>query len=48
MMIMRKILCETYTRVAGIALTIGIRYSLIRRQFKDENGEELRVMDYQL
>jgi len=30
------------------ALTIGVRYSLIRTQFADENGKERKVLDYQL
>jgi acyl-CoA oxidase len=48
MMIMRKILCETYTRMGGVSLTIAIRYSIIRKQFKDQSGKELSVLDYQL
>jgi hypothetical protein len=48
MMILRKTLCEIYTRFAGQALTIAIRYSLIRTQFKDDRaGAEIKVLDYQ-
>ncbi len=45
----------TLTRVALIhdsvftlpqGLTIGIRYGSFRRQFKDENGVERKVLDY--
>jgi len=30
------------------ALTIGVRYSIIRTQFADENGKERKILDYQL
>lgn len=30
------------------ATTIATRYSLVRRQFKDDNGREVAIMDYQL
>ena len=29
-------------------LTIGTRYSLLRKQFTDENGEEMPIFEYQL
>ena len=29
-------------------LTIAIRYSLLRKQFKDSQGKEIRIFDYQL
>ena len=29
-------------------LTIGVRYSLVRTQFKDERGLEMKTLDYQL
>jgi len=30
------------------ALTIGVRYSLVRLQLKDESGQKLKIFDYQL
>jgi hypothetical protein len=27
-------------------LTIGIRYGAFRKQFKDENGKERKILDY--
>jgi len=39
---------EACPLVLARALTIAVRYSLVRHQFKDSNGIERRVMDYQL
>jgi acyl-CoA oxidase len=37
-----------FPRTLGLALTIAIRYSLFRRQFKDaDNLQERRILDYQ-
>ena len=30
------------------AITIAVRYSLYRRQFKNEHGQEVKILDYQL
>lgn len=38
MMIMRKLLVWAFTRGAAQALTIAIRYSIVRQQFKNDAG----------
>ena len=38
-----KMLANTITKI----VTIGTRYSLLRRQFKDGKGEEVQVLNYQ-
>lgn len=48
MMLTRKTLCDSYPRYAGLALTIAVRYSLIRHQFKGDDNQEIKIMDYQL
>ncbi|CAD8203489.1 unnamed protein product [Paramecium octaurelia] len=47
MMYMRNILCDQYTKFGGRALAIAVRYSLYRKQFKDDNKQEIRILDYQ-
>ncbi|CAK90106.1 unnamed protein product (macronuclear) [Paramecium tetraurelia] len=47
MLYMRNILCDQYTKFAGKALTVAVRYSLYRRQFKDDNKQEILILDYQ-
>jgi acyl-CoA oxidase len=32
----------------SLAVTIGTRYSLVRKQFKSETGTEIQILDYQL
>lgn len=32
----------------SIATTIITRYSLVRKQFKNDKGEEIKILDYQL
>ena len=29
------------------ALTIGVRYSLFRKMFKDDKGQEINIIEYQ-
>ncbi|EGR34637.1 hypothetical protein IMG5_005310 [Ichthyophthirius multifiliis] len=36
-----------FPRTLSIALTVAIRYSLLRKQFKDSKGEERTILDYQ-
>ena len=48
MMSIRRIVITASPLFLAQILTIGVRYSLIRSQFKNEAGVETRVMDYQL
>ena len=32
----------------SMAVTIITRYSLVRKQFKNDAGEEIKILDYQL
>lgn len=41
------LLCAAYGALFK-GLTIATRYSLLRKQFKDENGEEIPIFKYQL
>lgn len=49
MMSVRKMLIEGAPYVLGQACLIGIRYSCVRRQFKNTTGskEETKLIDYQ-
>jgi len=47
-MLTRAYICHVSPRFLGEALTIAIRYSLVRKQFKDSKGNERKIMDYQL
>ena len=44
----RLIIAGYSFRQMGYALTIAIRYSLLRTQFKDDNKAERKILDYQL
>lgn len=48
MMLIRKIISCGYPRVLGQAVTIAGKYSMIRKQFKNESGVETPIIDYQL
>lgn len=48
MQLMRQHFVELGWGALGQALTIGVRYSLQRTQFKDAKGKEIPIMDYQL
>jgi acyl-CoA oxidase len=48
MMLVRKIIACGYPRVLGQAVTIAGKYSMIRKQFKDDSGKEIPILDYQL
>jgi acyl-CoA oxidase len=48
MMLMRKLIACGYYKVLGQAVTIAGKYSLIRKQFKDDSGKEIKILDYQL
>lgn len=48
MMSIRRIVITAAPLFLAQILTIGVRYSLIRSQFKNEQGLETRVLDYQL
>ena len=44
----RLIIAGFSFRQLGTALTIAIRYSLVRTQFKDDEKKERKILDYQL
>ena len=48
MMESRKHICTTYPKLYAVAITIAGRYSIFRKQFRNKNKEEIRIMDYQL
>jgi len=48
MMGIRRIVITASPLFLAQMLTIGVRYSLIRSQFKNEKGVETKVLDYQL
>jgi acyl-CoA oxidase len=47
MMIVRKMLIFVYGRITATALTVAIRYSIARQQFKNDQGVENSVLEYQ-
>lgn len=49
MLKMRVQICASTRMFLNTALTIGIRYSIVRRQFKNVSGqkEETQLLDYQ-
>ena len=48
MMSIRRIVITASPLFLSQILTIGVRYSLVRSQFKNEKGLETRILDYQL
>lgn len=48
MLIIRSIIPLVCSQGLAKAATILTRYSLIRTQFKDDNGKEVPILDYQL
>ncbi|CAD8156667.1 unnamed protein product [Paramecium octaurelia] len=48
MQLMRQHFLDSVWKCLGIGLTIVIRYSLQRKQFKDSLGQEIPIFDYQL
>jgi acyl-CoA oxidase len=47
MMIVRKLISTVWPKVYGQGIAIACRYSLFRRQFKNEQREEITIMEYQ-
>ncbi len=48
MLIIRSIIPVVCSHGLAKASTILTRYSLVRTQFKDDNGKEIPILDYQL
>lgn len=48
MMEIRANIIHSCSLIMARTLTIGTRYSLFRTQFKDSNGTEMKILDYQL
>ena len=47
MMLVRKAICSVWPKMYASAITIASRYSLFRKQFKNEAGQEQPIIDYQ-
>lgn len=47
MMIVRRAISTTWPKIYAQGLTIACRYSIFRKQFKDESGNEIPIIDYQ-
>jgi acyl-CoA oxidase len=47
MMYIRQFLSTTYPKIYGQAISIAVRYSIFRRQFKDKTGHEQSIINYQ-
>ena len=47
MMSVRRAISNSCSEYLSLAVTISTRYSIVRNQFKDDDGKELRVFDYQ-
>lgn len=48
MMFVRLIIAGYSHRFLGHGLTVALRYSIVRTQFKNENKKEIKILDYQL
>lgn len=48
MLVTRSFIPIVAAHALAKASTIMTRYSLVRTQFKDDNGKELPILDYQL
>lgn len=48
MMFVRLIIAGFSHRFLAHALTVALRYSLVRTQFKGDNKQEIKILDYQL
>ena len=48
MMFVRLVLAGYSPRYLSHALTVALRYSLVRTQFKGDNKHEIKILDYQL
>lgn len=48
MMLMRKIIAGGFYKILGQAVTIAGKYSIIRKQFKNDSGQEIKILDYQM
>mmetsp|Transcript_5093 Transcript_5093/g.4307 ORF Transcript_5093/g.4307 Transcript_5093/m.4307 type:complete len:263 (-) Transcript_5093:706-1494(-) len=47
MMQIRDLICHGSWSYLSKALTIGVRYSIVRKQFRDEDKNERTILDYQ-
>ena len=48
MMLIRKLISMLTPKIYGTGLVIAGRYSMIRKQFRDDQKQEITLMDYQL
>lgn len=46
-MSIRQYISCVYPKIYAQAITIAIRYSIFRKQFKNEANEEMTIIDYQ-
>lgn len=47
MMFIRELISCAIPKVYAVPITIAVRYSLFRRQFRNGKKEEVTIMDYQ-
>ena len=47
MMQIRQYISTVYPKILGQAAGVAIRYSMFRKQFRNKDGQEMRVIDYQ-
>ena len=47
MMITRKLIITAFPKLYSNALTIATRYSVFRKMFKDKQGNEIIIAEYQ-
>lgn len=47
MMLVRRAICSVWPKMYAQAITIAARYSLFRKQFRDESGVEQPIINYQ-
>lgn len=47
MMMVRMVICSVWPKMYGQAITIASRYSVFRKQFRDESGVEQPIIEYQ-
>lgn len=48
MMIVRKLISTVWPKVYGQGISIATRYSFFRKQFRDDNKNEIPIINYQL
>lgn len=47
MMFIRQYISTVYPKAMSQAISIAVRYSVFRKQFKNIKSQEIKIMDYQ-